>query len=98
MSRSTDTDLLRPWDRADLSAPAEDPVAWSNPIILNGDPYADQSPLRLDALTSSCPSTAGPRCEIVQRVKNFPGLPHPIAGEAGELIEDARVHQRCDGA
>jgi hypothetical protein len=49
-------------------------------------------------LAFSSPTTTGPRREIVQRVKHFSGLPHPIAGEAGELIEDARVHQWCDGA
>jgi hypothetical protein len=34
-------------------------------------------------------SAARPGCEVIKRVENPPGLPHPVPAEAGELLEDA---------
>lgn len=43
-------------------------------------------------------STLGTCRETVKCVEHLPGLPYPVAGEAGELFEDARLRKRRDGA
>lgn len=43
-------------------------------------------------------ASAGPVGEPVQRVEHFPCLRRPVAGEAGEVRQDAGLDERSDGA
>ena len=102
MSGTTDSAGCQPRDRAERcwgrARSCGSSGCLSQPDHPQWTPFRRPASLRLEVSASSSLLTTGPRSEIVQRVQHFAGLPHPVAGEAGELLKDAGVHQWGDGA